>query len=156
MLDDVAPDLVVLSPGPGNPSDFNCADLLERVYRRRLPVFGVCLGLQAMVEFAGGALTRLPVPWHGKRATVKTTGGALFDGVPDEFTAARYHSLFATADQIRDGFAVTATTDDVVMAIEDARRQRFAVQFHPESILTAGNDVGHRIIGNALRLTEKN
>lgn len=156
MLDELAPDLVVLSPGPGSPGDFDCAGLLERVYRRGLPVFGVCLGLQAMVEFAGGRLAQLPVPWHGKRATVKTTGGALFDGLPDEFTAARYHSLFATADQIGDGFAVTAMTDDVVMGIEDVARRRFAVQFHPESILTAGGDAGHRIIGNALRLTEKN
>ena len=86
---------------------------------------------------------------------MKVSGGQLFTGLPDEITAARYHSLYATADQIRDDFTVTAVTDDVVMAIEDTKRRRFAVQFHPESILTAGGDAGHRIIGNALRLTDR-
>ena len=152
--DRVDPDLVVLSPGPGTPGDFNCVGLLEEIYRRGLPAFGVCLGLQAMVE-AAGSLSTLGVPWHGKPATVKVSGGQLFTGLPDEITAARYHSLYATADQIRDDFTVTAVTDDVVMAIEDTKRRRFAVQFHPESILTAGGDAGHRIIGNALRLTDR-
>ena len=154
-FDRLNPDLVVLSPGPGTPSDFDCAGLLEEVYRRELAVFGVCLGLQAMVESAGGGLKRLPVPWHGKPATVKVAGGGLFEGLPDEVTAARYHSLYTTVDQVRDGFTATAMTDDVVMAIEDPDRKRFAVQFHPESILTAAGDAGHRIIGNALRLTAK-
>ncbi|GAA4917860.1 anthranilate synthase component I [Stackebrandtia albiflava] len=152
-LDGLRPDLVVLSPGPGTPRDFGCAALLDALYRRRLPVFGVCLGLQAMVEHAGGRLATLPVPWHGKPALVKQSGGRLFTGLPAEFTAARYHSLYATADQVGGGFAVTASTDDVVMAIEDPDARRFAVQFHPESILTAADHTGHRVIGNVLRLT---
>ncbi|CAM3253007.1 anthranilate synthase component I [Stackebrandtia soli] len=152
VLDRIAPDLVVLSPGPGVPADFGCAELLDRLYERGLPVFGVCLGLQAMVEHAGGTLARLAVPWHGKPATVKVAGGELLEGLGGEFTAARYHSLYATPSDVH-GFEVTAMTDDVVMAIEDRPHRRFAVQFHPESILTAHDSAGLRILGNMLRLT---
>ncbi|TDD39948.1 anthranilate synthase component I [Actinomadura sp. KC06] len=152
MLDEHAPDLVVLSPGPGRPEDFAARALLDALDERSLPVFGVCLGLQAMVEHAGGELTLLPEPSHGKPGQVKVTGGALFEGLPDEFTAARYHSLHATPDRVK-GFRVTALTGDVVMAIEDPERRRWAVQFHPESILTAAGGAGHRIVANVLRLS---
>ncbi|MFL6055251.1 MAG: anthranilate synthase component I, partial [Actinoallomurus sp.] len=152
MLDEIRPDLVVLSPGPGRPSDFDTADLLHAVYAREIPVFGVCLGLQALVEYAGGELALLPEPAHGKPGRVAVGGGDLFAGLPAEFTAARYHSLHAKADQVRGGFAATAMLDDVVMAIEDPVKRRWAVQFHPESILTATGETGHRIITNLLRL----
>jgi anthranilate synthase len=151
MLDELRPDLVVLSPGPGRPADFDCAALLTALDARRLPVFGVCLGLQAMVEHAGGELVLLPEPAHGKPGHVKVAGGDLFTGLPDEFVAARYHSLYATPDQVH-GFQVTALIDDVVMAIEDTANRRWAVQFHPESILTAAGRSGHQIIANVLRL----
>jgi anthranilate synthase len=152
-LDSYAPDLVVLSPGPGRPSDFDCADLLDQVYARGLPVFGVCLGLQAMVEHAGGELSLLPEPAHGKPGLVQVSGGALLAGLPAEFTAGRYHSLYARPGEVRGGFQVTASTPDgVVMAIEDASAGRWGVQFHPESILTASGRSGHRIIGNVLDL----
>jgi anthranilate synthase len=153
LLDSYAPDLVVLSPGPGRPADFGCAALLDQVYARQLPVFGVCLGLQAMVEHAGGTLGLLPEPAHGKPGQVRVRGGSLLAGLPAEFTAGRYHSLYAPAAEVRGGFAVTASTPDgVVMAIEDAAAGRWAVQFHPESILTASGRVGHQIIGNVLDL----
>jgi anthranilate synthase len=151
MLDELRPDLVVLSPGPGRPADFDCAALLTALDARRLPVFGVCLGLQAMVEHAGGELALLPEPAHGKPGTVKIAGGELFAGLPDEIIAARYHSLHATPDQVH-GFTVTALLGDVVMAIEDPANRRWAVQFHPESILTAAGRRGHQIIANVLRL----
>ncbi|POM22435.1 Anthranilate synthase component 1 [Actinomadura rubteroloni] len=154
MLDEHAPDLVVLSPGPGRPADFAMDALLGELDARGLPVFGVCLGLQAMVEHAGGTLALLPEPAHGKPGEVKVTGGALFAGLPDQFTAARYHSLHATPDRVR-GFEVTALTGDVVMAIEDPARRRWAVQFHPESILTAAGSAGHTIVGNVLRLAAR-
>ncbi|GAA4623667.1 anthranilate synthase [Actinoallomurus vinaceus] len=155
MLDEIRPDLVVLSPGPGRPSDFDTAGLLDAVYARNIPSFGVCLGLQAMVEHAGGELALLPEPSHGKPGRVAVTGGELFAGLPAEFTAARYHSLHAKADQVRGDFTATAMLDDVVMAIEDPARRRWAVQFHPESILTANGETGHRIITNLLRLCRK-
>jgi anthranilate synthase len=153
VLAESAPDLVVLSPGPGRPDDFDTAGLLNEIERRGLPAFGVCLGLQAMVEHAGGSLSLLDEPSHGKPGNVKVTGGDLFDGLPDEVIAARYHSLYATSDQVKGDFVPTAAIDEVVMAIEAPAKRWFAVQFHPESILTATGAHGHRIIGNVLRLT---
>jgi anthranilate synthase len=158
LLDSYAPDLVVLSPGPGRPADFGCAALLDEVYARHLPAFGVCLGLQAMVEHAGGTLSLLPEPAHGKPGLVRVSGGSLLAGLPAEFTAGRYHSLYATAGEVRGGFAVTASlrspdlADGVVMAIEDEAAGRWAVQFHPESILTASGRAGHQVIANVLDL----
>jgi anthranilate synthase len=157
MLDSLTPDLVVLSPGPGRPSDFNCDELLSELDARKLPAFGVCLGLQAMVEHAGGELSLLPEPAHGKPGRIRVRGEtSLFAGLPAEFTAARYHSLYAAEPAVKGGFTVTATldspggTDGVVMAIEDDAAGRWAVQFHPESILTAVGRAGHRLVANVL------
>src|SRR6202044_3765766 len=145
-LDEFGPDLVVLSPGPGQPSDFACDALLAELDARRLPVFGVCLGLQAMVEHAGGELGLLAEPAHGKPGRILRTGSGgsgLLAGLPEEFTAGRYHSLHAVPEQVKGGFAVTAVTPDgVVMAIEDERAGRWGVQFHPESILSASGRAG--------------
>ena len=159
-LDSLAPDLVVLSPGPGRPSDFACDQLLTELDARGLPVFGVCLGLQAMVEHAGGELGLLPHPQHGKPGLVSVrAGSSLLAGLPAEFTAARYHSLHATEAGVKGEFTVTATLsgtdgrDGIVMAIEDDAAGRWAVQFHPESILTASGRAGHQVIANVLALT---
>jgi anthranilate synthase len=159
MLDELAPDLVVLSPGPGRPSDFGCDQLLRELDARALPAFGVCLGLQAMVEHAGGELSLLPTPQHGKPGRVVVrAGSALLAGLPAEFTAARYHSLYATESHVKGGFTVSAMLcsshgpDSVVMAIEDPAAARWAVQFHPESILTAAGRNGHKLIANVLGL----
>ena len=153
LLDQYAPDLVVLSPGPGRPADFGCDKLLAAIDERALPVFGVCLGLQALVEHAGGTLGLLETPAHGKPGQVQVLGGSLLAGLPPEFAAGRYHSLHARPEQVTGGFTVTAVTPDgVVMAIEDPARGRWGVQFHPESILTASGRAGHQVIGNVLRL----
>ncbi|GII60739.1 anthranilate synthase component I [Sphaerisporangium krabiense] len=154
VLDEIGPGLVVLSPGPGWPTDFGTSALLDALYARELPVFGVCLGLQAMVEHAGGELSLLGHPEHGKRGRVARTGdSALLEGLPEEFTAARYHSLHAKRPGVK-GFTVTAETPDgAVMALEDTAARRFAVQFHPESILTVEGGAGARIIANVLRLS---
>ncbi len=155
-IDEIGPDLVVLSPGPGWPSDFGMSALIDEIYARELPVFGVCLGLQAMVEQAGGSLELLDYPEHGKRGRVARLGGsALLDGLPEEFTAARYHSLHAKRPGVV-GFTPTALTPDGnVMAIEDTANRRFAVQFHPESILTAEGGAGAKVIANVLRLSRR-
>jgi anthranilate synthase len=111
-----------------------------------------------MVEHAGGALSLLPEPAHGKPGLVRVSGGSLLAGLPAEFTAGRYHSLYAPPGEVRGAFAVTASlclpdlADGVVMAIEDEAAGRWAVQFHPESILTASGRSGHRIIANVLDL----
>jgi anthranilate synthase len=154
MLDELAPDLVVLSPGPGRPSDFKCEELLGELDARKLAVFGVCLGLQAMVEHAGGELSLLPEPQHGKPGKIMVRSRtSLLAGLPAEFTAARYHSLYAEEAAVKGGFAVTAATPDgAVMAIEDDAAARWAVQFHPESILTAAGRSGHQVIANVMAL----
>ena len=161
LLDSYAPHLVVLSPGPGRPSDFGCSLLLDELDARGLPAFGVCLGLQAMVEHSGGKLGLLSSPAHGKPGAVRVLGGELLAGLPESFTAGRYHSLHATPVTVGSEFLVTAVTDDpaaadstgqVVMAIEDPVARRWGVQFHPESILTASGDAGRLIVGNVLRL----
>ena len=161
LLDTYAPHLVVLSPGPGRPSDFGCSELLDELDARGLPAFGVCLGLQAMVEHAGGKLGLLTAPAHGKPGAVRVLGGELLRGLPESFTAARYHSLHATPLTAGSGFSVTAVTDDpaaadssgqVVMAIEDPAARRWGVQFHPESILTASGNAGRMIVANVLKL----
>jgi anthranilate synthase len=149
------PDLVVLSPGPGRPADFGCDDLLTALDRRGIAAFGVCLGMQAMVEHAGGRLGLLAAPAHGKPGAVRVVGAGsgLLAGLPGEFTAGRYHSLHAVPDGVAGGFSVTAVTPDgVVMAIEDDAAGRWGVQFHPESILTASGRAGHQVIANVLGL----
>lgn len=151
----VRPDLVVLSPGPGRPEDFDVSGTLEAAIARRLPVFGVCLGLQGMVEHFGGTLGVLSPPVHGKGSTIHVRGGDIFEGLPREFVAARYHSLYALREGFPADLRVTAeTADGVVMAIEHVRLPVAAVQFHPESILTVAGDIGLRLVRNVVaRLT---
>lgn len=149
---DVAPDLVVLSPGPGNPKDFDCAATIGRARARGLPIFGVCLGLQALAEGLGGRLAQLDIPMHGKPSPVRfTPDSLLFAGLSSPVTVGRYHSLHAVRDALPAGFRVTAETEDgVVMAIEHEAEPIAAVQFHPESIMSLDQDAGHRIIVNVI------
>ncbi len=106
------PDLVVLSPGPGCPADFAASETIEAALKLGLPIFGVCLGLQGIVEHFGGTLGTLPEPMHGKPSQVKVLGGCLFDDMPETFTAGRYHSLFANVHTLPTDLAVTAVADD--------------------------------------------
>jgi anthranilate synthase len=150
-LDDLRPDLVVLSPGPGRPRDFDVSGTLTAVLERGLPVFGVCLGLQGIVEHFGGDLGVLAAPVHGKTSRIRVLGGRLFEGLPREFPAGRYHSLFARIETLPAALRVTAETDDgVVMAVEHTELPLEAVQFHPESIMTLGEEIGIRLIRNAV------
>jgi anthranilate synthase len=152
-LDEVAPDLVVLSPGPGAPRDFDVSGTLAALLARALPVFGVCLGLQGIVEHFGGELGVLDYPMHGKASRIRVRGGRLFAGLPPEFTAGRYHSLFAIREKLPEVLEVTADSEDgVVMAVEHQRLPVAAVQFHPESIMTLGEDVGQRLLVNVVTL----
>jgi anthranilate synthase len=149
--DRVRPDLVVLSPGPGRPEDFGLDVTISEALRRDLPVFGVCLGLQGLVEHFGGRLGVLDVPMHGKTSSVKVVGGQLFDGLPERFLAGRYHSLFALPGELPDCLEVTAESEDgVIMAVEHRSLPVAAVQFHPESIMTLGEDAGMRLIRNVV------
>src|SRR6185295_7396046 len=107
VLDDLRPDLVVLSPGPGTPADFDLSGTLHALLARGIPTFGVCLGLQGIVEHLGGLLGVLDYPMHGKPSRVRVHGGRLFAGLPVEFTAGRYHSLFAIREKLPDALEVT-------------------------------------------------
>jgi anthranilate synthase len=146
-LDRLAPDLVVLSPGPGRPEDFDCSATIAACLARGLPVFGVCLGLQALVEHLGGKLDTLATPTHGKPSVIRVVGGQLLAGLPERFTAGRYHSLHAPAAALPPGLMATALSEDgVVMAVEHVDLPVAGVQFHPESIMTAEDDVGIRLV----------
>ncbi|MTH97037.1 anthranilate synthase [Roseibium sp. RKSG952] len=149
---DVAPDLVVLSPGPGNPQDFDCAATIGRARARELPIFGVCLGLQALAESFGAELGQLDIPVHGKPSPVSISGNSLlFEGLSAPVVVGRYHSLFAKRETLPSDFRVTAETEDgVVMAIEHDKEAIAAVQFHPESIMSLDQDAGHKIIENVV------
>jgi len=140
-------DLVVLSPGPGRPSDFGMAETLDLAIQRHLPVFGVCLGLQGIVEYFGGSLGVLEPPMHGKPSSVRVRGGRLLSGLPAEFVVGRYHSLHAVRSTLPPELSVTAETEDgVVMAVEHQRLPIAAVQFHPESVMTLRDETGMPII----------
>ena len=149
---DVNPDLVVLSPGPGNPKDFDCAATIGRARSRGLPIFGVCLGLQALAESFGAELGQLDVPMHGKPSPITTSGNSLlFEGLQAPVIVGRYHSLFARRDTLPADMRVTAETEDgVVMAFEHKNEPIAAVQFHPESIMSLDQDAGHKIIENVV------
>jgi len=150
-LDDLKPHLTVLSPGPGAPADFDVAGTIDALVRRRIPVFGVCLGLQGMIEYFGGELGVLDPPVHGKASRIRVLGGRIFAGLPGEFVAGRYHSLYAIREKLPAALEVTAESDDgVVMAVEHRALPLAAVQFHPESIMTLADDVGLRLLTNVM------
>ena len=152
------PNLVVLSPGPGSPSDFKLKDTISALISRKIPIFGVCLGLQGLVEYFGGELGILDYPMHGKPTVISRIDAFkdsaammnILDGLPSTFSVARYHSLFGKRETFPSELLVTAETpDSVVMAIQHSTFPIAAVQFHPESILTSPEH-GMQIISNAV------
>jgi len=145
-------DLIVLSPGPGRPDDFSIGPVVRATLDAGLPLFGVCLGLQGIVEYFGGELGQLTTPMHGKPSAIRILGGQLLDGLPKEFRAGRYHSLFARRSEVPDSLEVTAVSldDDIVMAVEHRELPVAAVQFHPESIMSLDDGVGLALIRNAV------
>ncbi len=141
---------VVLSPGPGHPAspaDFSVGrEVLRRATR---PVLGVCLGMQGLVTTYGGTVDRAPELLHGKTSSVHHKGAGVLAGLPDPFTATRYHSLTVLPDTVPAEFEVTGETDTgVVMGMRHRELPIEGVQFHPESVLTEG---GHRMLANWLR-----
>jgi anthranilate synthase len=153
VLDKVGADMILISPGPGRPSDFGVPALVKHAAESGTPVFGVCLGLQGIVEAFGGELDVLSYPVHGKPSPVVHRNIGVFAGLPAEIEAGRYHSLFAIPERLPACLEVTATSDDgVIMGIRHRDLPIEAVQFHPESILSAHADTGLKLIRNALRL----
>src|ERR1035441_7353706 len=151
----IRPDLILVSPGPGRPRDFGVPDLIRHAASVGIPVFGVCLGLQGMVEAFGGELGVLDYPMHGKPSRIRHHNTGVFEGLPEEFTVGRYHSLYAIPEKMPACFEVTAqTADGVIMGVRHKELPLEAVQFHPESILSARDDLGLRLMRNAMRLAQ--
>jgi anthranilate synthase component II len=147
---DAEPGAIVLSPGPCTPNEAGiCLDLITRA-APRIPIFGVCLGHQAIGQAFGGEVVRAPVPVHGKLSDVSHNGTGVFRGINASFKATRYHSLVVDRATMPDGLAVTAETDDkLVMGLSHAKLPVHGVQFHPESI---ASEHGHLILKNFLDL----
>ncbi len=139
--------LIVLSPGPGSPDEAGCCLELIGLAEGRVPVFGVCLGHQAIVQQAGGAVPRASTPMHGKASRLTHDGEGMFAGLPREIEIGRYHSLGTPAPPAR--FSVHAWLDGMAMAISDVGARQWGVQFHPESVLTP---MGDALLANVLRV----
>ncbi len=153
MIRQIAPSIILISPGPGRPADFGVPDLVKTAVRLGVPVFGVCLGLQGVVEAFGGELGVLDYPMHGKPSWVTHRGKGVFEGLPDRFQVGRYHSLFARRETFPSCLEVTAESEDgVIMGVRHKELPVEAVQFHPESILTLEGDCGLRMIENVVKL----
>jgi anthranilate synthase len=149
----IAPHIVLISPGPGRPADFGVPQLVLHSAQAGLPVFGVCLGLQGMVEAFGGQLGVLDYPMHGKPSVVIHKGVGVFEGLPERFKVGRYHSLFARKETFPACLQVTAESDDgVIMGVCHRELPLEAVQFHPESMLTLEGNCGLRLMENLVRL----
>jgi para-aminobenzoate synthetase component II len=154
-IERMRPDGIMLSPGPCTPNQSGvCIPILERYLSgapiSRIPLFGVCLGHQAIGQVAGGVVRQAPKIMHGKASKVRHDGKGLFEGMPNPFSAIRYHSLVVTKDSVPAGFYVTATSEDdgEVMGLRHESLPIEGVQFHPESVLT---EEGFRIVANFAR-----
>lgn len=148
-LQNYNPDLVVLSPGPGSPKDFDTSRTLGLCLKHHKPIFGVCLGLQAMVEYYGGVLKILDYPMHGKSDSISFKESFMFKDIASPMTIGRYHSLYIHRDQLpQDLISLAETADGIVMALKHQSLPICAVQFHPESILSAEHNAGLQLIDN--------
>ncbi len=142
-------DAVVLSPGPKRPSDAGVMPDLIRRYHRDIPILGVCLGHQALGEFFGARLIRAELPMHGKTTPVQHTGHPLFEGIPEQFTAMRYHSLLLESLDGTPLDCIARTAAGEIMALAHRDLPLTGVQFHPESILT---DYGLQMLKNWIKI----
>jgi anthranilate synthase component 2 len=142
------PDLLMFSPGPSIPA--NAGNLLAYIdhFHGSKPLFGVCLGHQAIIEYFGGSLRVLPRPYHGKQSLIEHSGEGIYHDLPSPLPVGRYHSL--VGERIPEVLEVTATWGKVVMGVRHRTLPVEGVQFHPESILTMENNHGLRLIGNLL------
>jgi anthranilate synthase component 2 len=144
------PEAIVLSPGPCTPTDAGiCLDLIAAA-AGKIPLFGVCLGHQAIGQAFGGNVIRAAEPMHGKVSPITHTGTDILAGIPSPFRATRYHSLIVERESLPDTLVPTAWTDDgLIMAMHHRTLPIYGVQFHPESI---ASEHGHTILSNFLAL----
>lgn len=148
----MAPDAIVLSPGPGYPKDAGICEDVIRNFQGEIPILGVCLGHQAICEVYGAAITHAKKLMHGKQSLIAIDHDSpVFQGLPEKIPAARYHSLIADKETLPDCLSVIAQDDGgEIMAVAHKRYPIYGLQFHPESIMTPG---GIQILENFLTLT---
>ena len=149
-IEAMAPERIVISPGPGTPDDAGVSlALIERLGRARVPILGVCLGHQAIGQAFGGKVVRAGRVMHGKVSRVRHDGRGVFAGLPGEFTATRYHSLVVERSTLPEALEVTAQSEDgEIMGLRHRTLAVEGVQFHPEALLT---EHGHRMLENFLK-----
>ena len=153
-IEEMKPEALILSPGPGRPAEAGICIEAIRYFAGKLPILGICLGHQAICEAFGGEVSYAKELMHGKKKTIYTVGKSpLFEGLGDNFQAARYHSLAAVREKLPDVLRVTAEAEDgEIMAVEHTEYPIFGVQFHPESVMTPDGKV---MVENFMRVAEQ-
>ena len=147
---ELGPSHVIISPGPCTPGEAGISTQLVRELGAGLPILGVCLGHQSIGQALGGEVVRAQTLMHGKTSPIRHEGASIFAGLPNPFTATRYHSLSVRRESLPDSLEILAWTDDgEIMGMRHRQRPLFGVQFHPESIATEG---GHHLLANFLDL----
>ncbi|MBL7070989.1 MAG: aminodeoxychorismate/anthranilate synthase component II [Candidatus Omnitrophica bacterium] len=149
-MEKLDPERIIISPGPGYPSDAGISEPAIRAFAGKIPILGVCLGHQAVAEVFGGVIVRAEKLMHGKTSAIMHDGRDIFKGVKNPFEATRYHSLIAERSSLPDCFLITAETKEKeIMALKHKDHHIYGVQFHPESILTGE---GKKILNNFLQI----
>ena len=153
LIGEIDPDIILASPGPGRPADFGVPDLVRFAAGAGYPLFGVCLGLQGVVEAFGGELGVLDYPMHGKPSFVRHKNLGVFEGLPERLRVGRYHSLYGKRETFPAVLEVTAESEDgVIMGLRHRALPIEAVQFHPESLLSFDCEAGLRMIHSMVRI----
>ena len=149
-IDRIAPDGILISPGPGTPDDAGLSNQVIEQYGPAIPTFGVCLGLQCIAQVFGGEVVRAPQIVHGKTSLIRHDGKGVFADLPEPLEATRYHSLIVDRESVPAALEITAHTDDgLVMGLRHRELPIEGVQFHPESVLSVG---GHQMVENFLAM----
>ena len=149
-IDRIAPDGILISPGPGTPDDAGLSNQVIEQYGPAIPTFGVCLGLQCLAQVFGGEVVRAPQIVHGKTSLIRHDGKGVFADLPEPLEATRYHSLIVDRESVPAALEITAHTDDgLVMGLRHRELPIEGVQFHPESVLSVG---GHQMVENFLAM----
>ncbi|WP_339295230.1 aminodeoxychorismate/anthranilate synthase component II [Paenibacillus sp. FSL W7-1279] len=150
-IEELAPDHILISPGPCTPNEAGVSLDVISHFKGVIPIFGVCLGHQAIGQAFGGNVIRAERLMHGKTSAIQHTGGSVFEGLPVPFTATRYHSLIVEKETLPEELEITAWTEEgEIMGLRHKQYPVEGVQFHPESIIT---DHGHQMLRNFLKRT---
>lgn len=146
------PERVIISPGPGTPQESGvCLDIIKACADKKIPLYGICLGMQALGQFFGGDVIRAPFPVHGKTETINISEHKMFKDIPESIDIVRYHSLIVDKKTLPDCLEITADTDDaIIMGLAHKTLPIWGVQYHPESI---ASDYGHKMLENFIKET---